>query len=83
MAIYDFINNTTSVTVNENTNQVTVGKNLISIEPFGTLYLKVTSTSGDLKVFIFSLDDDISLDGVVFTGTLAELHENLTILMYK
>tara|TARA_R110000824_G_scaffold42703_1_gene125439 strand:+ start:271 stop:1047 length:777 start_codon:yes stop_codon:yes gene_type:complete len=83
MNTYNFIDNVGSVTIVENGKTITFGNNMVSVEPFGTLYLKVTSTSGALKVFTFSLDDNISLNGVLFTGTLDELHDDLTAIFFS
>jgi hypothetical protein len=83
MNTYNFINNGGSVTVVENGKPITFGENMVSVEPFGALYLKVTSTSGALKVFTFSIIDDISINGVLFNGTLDQLNDALILIFFS
>ena len=75
MALTNIIDNGTSVTVVENNQPITVGKNMIKVERGSGDYVIVTSTSGGIQVWRFNLTNDaISIDGVAFVGDLDALH---------
>jgi hypothetical protein len=82
MTTYNFIDNITSVTVVENSNAVTVGKNLISVEPFGTGRLKITSTSGALTVYFVNINDDVIINGIVPTD-IDDMFDKLTAVFFS
>ena len=79
MAIVNIIDNGSNVDIFENGIPITIGKNRADFSRSSGDYLVLTSDSGGkVRTWKFNLiNDTISIDSVLFAGSLDDLHDAL------